>query len=284
MQSLDRMDRLNLGLIAAGIGFFGMLAIFPALAATVMIWSMIADPAQIETYLALAEDVMPPEVFRILSDQVRGLMGSADGTTLGWASLLSLGVALWSARAGVAALIRGLNAAYGADHREGMLRRIASAVGLTLLLCGVGIVAIASVVIAPIVISFLPLGPLAAAAAEAARWVVAFGVIIVALALIYRYGPNRSSAQPRSITPGAVAAAVLWLVVSVAFSVYLANFARYNEIYGSLGAAVAMLMWFYLSAYVVLLGGVLNAELDPDFRALRRGRDDVAAAGEEPAD
>ncbi len=261
------MDQLNLSLIAAGIGFFGMLAVFPALATVVMIWSFIADPASIGALLDVARDVMPPEVFTIISDQIKGVTEAGRQGTLEWATLLSLGLAFWSARAGVAALIRGLNAVYGTDHRSGFLRRIASAIGLTIVLCGVGVFAIAAVVIAPLAIALLPIGPAAATVTEVARWIVTFVVIILALGLIYRYGPNKRGARPGWVTPGAVVAASLWLIVSLAFSIYLSNFASYNEVYGSIGAAVALLMWFYLSAYVVLLGGVLNAELDPQLQS-----------------
>lgn len=270
MDVIDRMDRLNLGLMAAGVGFFAMLAIFPALAVVVMLWSFVADPAEIGALLDISADVLPPEVHKILSDQVQGVIAAASDSTLGLATFLSLALALWSARAGVAALIRGLNAVYRTENREGIVRRMAAAIGLTLVLCGSAIVAIAAVVIAPIIIALVPLGPSATMAAEVARWVVALTVIIFSLGLIYRYGPNKRKDRPKWITPGAVAAAILWLAVSLAFSAYLSNFSNYNEVYGSIGAAVALLMWFYLSAYVVLLGAALNVELDPEFRKSRR--------------
>ncbi len=288
MGAMDRMDRHNLGLIAAGVGFFSMLAIFPAIAAVVMVWSLVADPAQIDALIALGRDVMPAEVHAILARQVQSLAPAGAGGGLGWATLFSLGLALWSARAGVAALIRGLNAAYGTDHRPNMLRRVLAAAGLTLVLCAVAIFAIAAVVVAPIALALLPLGPFATVAAEVVRWILALAIIVFALGLIYRYGPNLRGHRPAWLTPGAAAAAALWLVVSVAFSVYLANFGSYNEVYGSLGAAVALLMWFYLSAYVVLLGGVLNAELDPYLKRRRAARDEARdgardGAGEQAA-
>lgn len=262
MQVLDRMDRLNLGLIAAGIGFFAMLATFPALAAVVMVLSVLADPTDIGQLLDLAGDVMPPEVHKIISDQVNGLIAAGTDRGVGWASLLSFGLALWSARAGVAALIRGLNAVYRTENRASIVRRFLVAAGLTLTLCALTLVAIGAVVIAPIVIAIVPLGPAALLAAEAARWLVSFAVIVVALGIIYRYAPNRRGRRPGWFTPGALVAAVVWLAVSLAFSAYLSNFSTYNEVYGSIGAAVALLMWFYLSAYVVLLGGTLNVELE----------------------
>ncbi len=258
----DVMDRLNLSLIAAGVGFFAMLALFPALAAIVLLWSWVADPTQINALLDLADEVVPPEVYSVISNQVAGVINAGSSGKIGTATIISLLVALWSARAGVSALIRGLNAAYDIGHRQSIWRRYMADIGVTLTLCALTFVAIAAVVLAPILIAVLPLGPWVTAAAEIARWGVAIGVVMVTLGIVYRFGPNRRGRRPKWITPGAIVATVLWMVVSVAFGIYLRFFAHYNEVYGSLGAAVALLMWFYLSAYVVLMGGCLNAAIE----------------------
>jgi membrane protein len=155
-----------------------------------------------------------------------------------------------------------LNAAYDIGHRQSIWRRYLADIGVTLTLCALTFVAIAAVVVAPVVITILPLGTLATVAAEIARWIVAIGVVMVTLGIVYRFGPNRRGRRPKWITPGAVVATVLWMAVSIAFTIYVRNFAHYNEVYGSLGAAVALLMWFYLSAYVVLMGGCLNAAIE----------------------
>lgn len=258
----DVMDRLNLSLIAAGVGFFAMLALFPALAAIVLLWSWVADPAQISTLLDLAGKVVPPEVHSVILNQVAGVINAGSSGKIGTATVISLVVALWSARAGVSALIRGLNAAYDIGHRQNIWRRYLADIGVTLTLCALTFVAIAAVVVAPVLITVLPLGTLATVAAELARWVVAIGVVMVTLGIVYRFGPNRRGRRPKWITPGAIVATVLWIAVSIAFTIYVRNFAHYNEVYGSLGAAVALLMWFYLSAYVVLMGGCLNAAIE----------------------
>ncbi len=255
------IDRLNMGLIAAGVGFFAMLAVFPALAAIVMLWSLVADPSKIGDLLALGAGILPGDVLGVLNAQVNGLIRAGSQSSIGWASLLSFVLALWSARAGVDALIQGLDTVYGLPHRAGVVSRVLTAIGLTLVLCSLAILAIAAVVVAPIIIAVVPLGPAATLTIEIARWLLAFFVINLGLGLINRYGPNHRDERPAWVTPGAIAAAFLWLLVSVAFSVYLSHFGRYNQIYGSLGAAVALLMWFYLSAYVVLLGSALNARL-----------------------
>jgi membrane protein len=258
----DVMDRLNLSLIAAGVGFFAMLSLFPTVAALVLLWSLVADPVAINQLLDVAAEVIPPEVHGVLVSQVNGVIAAGRTGGIGWATLLSLLLALWSARAGVSALIRGLNAAYDIGHRQSIWRRYMADIGVTLTICGLTLAAIAAVVVAPVLIRILPLGPLATVTAELMRWVMALGAIMLTLGIVYRFGPNRRGRRPKWITPGAIVATVLWLVVSVGFSVYLTNFAHYNEVYGSLGAAVALLMWFYLSAYVVLMGGTLNAAVE----------------------
>ena len=267
----DVMDRLNLSLIAAGVGFFAMLALFPTIAAIVLLWSLVADPSQIGALMDVAKAVVPPQVYEVVSNQVAGVINAGSGGGLGWATVISLMLALWSARAGVSALIRGLNAAYDIGHRQSLLRRYLADIGVTLTICALTVVAIAAVVVAPVVIRVLPMGTVATVAAELARWVVAIGVIMVTLGIIYRFGPNRRGDRPKWITPGAIVATALWLGVSIAFSIYLANFAHYNEVYGSLGAAVALLMWFYLSAFVVLMGGALNAAIEAGGAARLRG-------------
>lgn len=250
----------NLGLISAGVAFYGMLAIFPAVAAVIAVWGFFADPVEVAQQLDLLRGFVPADAFAILDDQINTLI-NANSSTLGWATVLSVSFALWSSRAGVAALIRGLNAIYREKNRLG-LRHLLAAFGVTFLLIGVALVALACVVILPIVLAILPLGPVTSWLLASVRWVVALGVLIGALGVIYRYGPNRRQARPGWLTPGAVIAVLLWGAISWGFSYYLSNFGRYNEIYGALGAVIALLMWLYLSAFSVLLGASLNAELE----------------------
>ncbi|WP_299703617.1 YihY/virulence factor BrkB family protein [uncultured Tateyamaria sp.] len=252
-------DEKHLGLIAAGVAFYAILAVFPGIAATIALWGMIGDPAlaleQIEEFRAL----IPSDVYVLLTAQLTKL-ATTDGLTLGWASLLSFGFALWSARAGVAALMQGLNAIYDAPNRSGLSQYLRAFL-LTLSLIGVVLIAMACIVVVPVVLAFLPLGPWANLGVELLRWGVGIGVLLVGFAVIYRLGPNLEGRRPRLISPGVVFAVICWITASSGFSIYLQNFGRYNEIYGSIGAVIVMLMWLFISAYLVLLGGALNAEL-----------------------
>jgi len=263
------MHELNLGLIAAGVAFYGMLAIFPGVAAVIALWGVVSDPVIVDSQLEMMRGFVPEQAFGILDSQITRLI-NANESALGWATILSTLAALWSSRAGVGALIRGLNSINRVNNRSSVSQLLV-ALALTVALVGVSLVALASVVIVPIVLLLLPLGPLTQTALSAARWVIAIGVVMFGLGVVYRFGPNRRGNRTAWITPGAAVAVLIWGAGSWAFSYYLANFGQYNEIYGTLGAVVALLMWFYLSAYVVLLGGSLNVELD-------RARADAACA------
>lgn len=264
----------NLGLISAGIAFYGMLAIFPTVAAIIAIWGFFADPGAVREQLETMRGLIPGDAYAIIDQQITSLI-TANSSTLGWATAISLSAALWSSRAGVAALIRGLNAIYREKNRVGV-RQITTAFGVTFLLIGVALVALLSVVILPIVLAVLPLGPITALLIASVRWVVALAVVIVGIGVLYRFGPNRRKARVPWLTPGALVAVVIWGVISYGFSYYLSNFGRYNEIYGALGAVIALLMWLYLSAFSVLLGAALNAELE------RRTREDSTVGPPRP--
>ena len=250
----------RLGLISAGVAFFAMLAIFPAVAAVIALFGYFANPGVIMQQVQLLSDFLPAGAFHLLHDQVAALI-DANVSAVGWASALSILAALWSARAGVAALIGGISATHGLEDR-GSVEHILASILLTLILVGVALVALAAAIILPIVLAIFPPGPIEAIAASIVKWGISIGVVIFGVGLAYRHGPNRRDIRTRWLSPGLFLAVTLWAGASVGFSYYIANFASYNRIYGSIGAVAALLMWLYISAYVVLLGAALNAELE----------------------
>lgn len=250
-------DDRHLGLIAAGVAFYAMLAIFPGMAATIAIWGLFADPGVMRDYLAEIHDVIPDAAYEIIETQLSALLAANTGT-LGWATAVSLAVALYSVHSGVSALISGLNAIHASRRRAGFARHLGS-IFLTLVLLAVFLTALALVVLVPLALNFVQLGPAEGFILGFLPWAVMFLVVMAVLGLFYRWGPNMDARLPW-ITPGAVLAALLWAGASMAFSAYLANFGAYNRVYGSIGAVIALLMWLYLSAYIVLLGAAVNAE------------------------
>jgi membrane protein len=255
----------NLSMIAAGVAFYGLLAIFPAITALVSIWGLIADPAQVQQQLAEFQEIAPADAWRLLDEQLRSVAASSP-TGLGWGVALGILVALWSAGAGVRALIAALNIAYDEDEKRGFIKLYAVGFLLTVGLIGAAVLALLVIVAVPVVLQFLPLGALSSALIRALTWLVMAVLVIGGLGLLYRYGPSRSHARMRWVTWGAIAAAILWLLASLLFQIYVASFANYTATYGSLGAVIALLMWFWVSAFVVLVGAELNAEMEHQTR------------------
>lgn len=259
------MGERNLGLIAAGVGFWALFAIFPAVAALIALVGFWADPAAVEQTVDMAADFLPPEALGLIADQTQRL-ASVGGGTLGLASILSLALAVWSARLGVGALVQGLTAIYGGPQRNS-LTAIVQALALTVVLIAVSGVAVSMMLFVPVVLAvlapFLPAGSLLPWIAEILRWGVSLGALVIGLGLFYRYGPNRPGMRRSPfLSRGLALALALWAVASVGLTLFMANFGNYNEVYGSIGAVIALLMWLYLSAYAVLSGAALNYVLE----------------------
>ena len=256
----NALGERHLGLIAAGVAFFSLFALFPGVATIVALWGTLADPTEIEAQAGILGEFLPDEAYELVDAQIDRLVSDAHRGAWGWAAMVSLLITLWSARLGVGALIQGLNAAHDVPNRSGV-KHILTAIVLTLTLIGVAMVALASVIVLPIVLAFVPMGRFAELGVRAANWALVLCVVLGAVSLVYRFGPNK---RPRSrwLTPGLWMAVALWAVASVALSRYLEGFGGYNAVYGSLGAVIALLLWFYISAYAVLVGAVLNAEVE----------------------
>ncbi len=254
------MQTRNIGLLSAGVAFFTLLAIFPGLAALISVLGVFADPGMIQDQLGLIEDLVPPAAFTLLSNQVTRLVWANEGV-LGWASVLSLLFALFLARRGVDAMLTGINAIHGTPRRKGVAHAL-RVLGMTLGMVLAGVVALLSMLILPVVLAFFPIEGARGLLIELGRWTLSLGLVAMWIWLFYRIGPNRPMGSKPCLRPGLVLAMVLWVGASAGFTIYLQNFGNYNEVYGSIGAVVVLLMWFYISAYAVLLGGVLNATLE----------------------
>lgn len=256
----SRVGEGHFGLIAAGVAFYAMFAIFPGIAASVAIWSLVSDPVVIATYLNVGEKFLPTDAASLVHDQVMGLL-TAPKAALGWATFVSVGIALYSARAGVAALISGLDVVHRARPR-GFLWGMLIDFTLTFALIFALLFGLATVVAVPLILNYISLGALEGWIVSVLPWVAMALLVLTCLSILYRFGPNLpQDVQSRWVSAGVIVATIGWSGVSLAFSTYLANFDSYNKIYGSIGAVIALLMWLYLSAWVILLGGAVNAEL-----------------------
>jgi membrane protein len=247
--------------VAGGVVFYALLALFPAVAAFVSIYGLVADASTIDQHLSLAAGILPGGAVNILHEQLTRLTASRT-SALSFGFGFGLLFALWSANSGAKAVIDGLNVAYEETEKRSFLRLNLISLVFTLGAFLALTLAIGAVVVTPIVLNFMGLGALADALVRILRWPALLAFVILGLALLYRYGPSRREARWAWLSVGSVAAAVGWLVASVLFSWYIANFGAYDATYGSLGAAVGMMMWMWISMIVILLGAQLNAEIE----------------------
>jgi membrane protein len=247
--------------VAGGVVFFSLLAIFPAIAAFVSLYGLIADASTIDSHLSLAAGVLPAGAVEILHEQITRLTAKGDAR-LGLGFVTGLAIALWSANAGMKAIIDALNVVYDEKEKRSFIKLNLLSLLFTLIAIVSLMAALAGVVIAPMVFSALGLSSLPSLAMAVLRWPLLLALVTVALAAIYRYGPSRTEPRWQWLSVGSVAAAAGWMIASVLFSWYIAHFGAYNATYGSLGAAVGMMMWMWISGIVILLGAELNAEIE----------------------
>ena len=253
-------DRLLL--IAAGVVFYAMLAVVPAITALVSLYGLFAKASSINEHLNFLAGVMPKGAYDLISEQIVRIAANSDGK-LTFAFMVGLGLAIWSANAGMKAIFDALNVVYDEDENRSFIKLNMISLAFTFGAVVVLLLAIGSVVVLPLVLAYLGF----AAEQQAGflpllRWPALFVVVTFGLEVLYRNGPSRRHAKWRWVSVGSVVAALVWIAVSLAFSWYLSKFADYNATYGSLGAVIGLMMWLWISTSVVLVGAELNSELE----------------------
>jgi membrane protein len=255
------LGRNNVSMIAAGVAYNELFAMFPAMAALVSIYGLFADPADVERQVGQMSGILPEQAVSLIGEQLHTVAGSSQGA-LGLSLAVSVLLALWGATRGVKALMTSLNIVYGEEEKRGFLRLNLVALGLTLAAVVFGVLALVFVAVVPAFLKLITLPAIFADLLSLARWPILALAVLLGLAVLYRFAPSRSQPRWRWVTWGAAVATLLWIVGSLLFSFYVANFGSYNETYGSVGAVIVLLLWFYLTAFIVLLGGQINAELE----------------------
>ena len=252
----------NISLMAAGVAFYAFLSFVPLLAAMIMTYGLVADPATIADHMRAIIRVVPRDAAKLILDQIVSLVTTAADKK-GFGLALALLVALYGASRASGAIIMALNVVYEQRERRSLIRISLIAFAMILGTVGVGIVGL----FAASAISWLSkwsnmLGDFATLGLGVVTWLVAGTLASIAIAAAYRYGPDRDDAKWRWISLGSALATLLWLIATLAFGAYAATIGQYNATYGSLGAVVVLLMWLYVSAYAVLLGASINAEVE----------------------
>ena len=247
-------------LVSAGVTFFALLAIFPAIAALVSLYGLVADTATISEQLGSLQGILPQGALDIVGEQVTRL-NEKGNTTLGFSLFLGVALSIWSANGGMKHVFDALNLVYNERESRGFFTLNLVSLGFTAGALLFLVLALAGVVALPIALNFLGLGE-GAWWLSLLRWPVMFLAVLLGLALLYRYGPSRDAPRWRWATPGSALAAFLWLGGSLLFSWYVGNFGKYNQTYGSLGAAIGFMTWIWISTTIVLLGAQVNAEME----------------------
>ncbi len=257
--SLGR-DRITL--IAAGVAFYALIAIFPTLLGLVSLFGFFLDPAQLNHLLSDLEELMPAEAYTLINAELTRLT-SQGRSQLGVTTFVSLAVALWGAGKGVRAMMSALNVAYREDETRGFFRLHLMSLGLTLGGLAMGVLMLLTLILLPVALKFLDWIPLLEAALKFARWPIIGAFLFMALAVLYRFGTDRTQ-QPASLWRdwGALIAIGLWLAGSVGLSVYVSKIASYSATYQSLSAVIILMMWLWMSALVVLIGASINAHIE----------------------
>jgi membrane protein len=247
--------------ISAGVVFYGLLALFPAVTALVSCYGLFAKPDSINDHLSFLAGVMPAEAYSIVQDQIARVVAKGQaGLSLGFA--IGLLFALWSANAGMKALMDALNIVNEEKEKRSFVRLNLVSLAFTAAAIVAMLGAVGAVVVTPLLLSPVGLAGMTEEIVRFARWPALTAAMLLGLSVLYRYGPSRRAAKWQWISVGAAFATLTWFSGSAALSYYFANFANYNATYGSLGAAIGTMMWMWMSAIVVLFGAELNSEIE----------------------
>ena len=247
--------------ISAGVVFFGLLAVFPAITALVSCYGLFADASTIGANLQTLALMLPEGSFQIVQDQIARVL-SKNGTALGATFVFGLGLAIWSANAGVKAVIDALNVVYGEREKRGFFRLNLLSLAFTTGAIAALLLIVGAVVALPLLLDHLFLASESKVIISLARWPLLLVLLLLALGILYRFGPSRRATRWEWLSLGTLAAALLWISGSSLLSWYLSNFGNYDATYGSLGAAIGLMMWMWMSAIIVLCGAELNAEIE----------------------
>ncbi len=259
LRSWKEISENNIFLVAGGVTYTVLLALFPGLAALVSIYGLLLDPAQVQTQVAAMSQVLPPASAQMIGDELHNLV-SASQRSLSVSAGVALVFALWSASRGMSGMLSALNIAYDEKESRSFFKVNLMAITLTVAMLIGGTVVIALVGVLPAALQFVGLASSTKWLVLLLEWPLLIAVVMGGLAVLYRYAPDRHPPRWRWVSPGAMVATLLWLLGSVGFTVYVSHFNSYDKTYGSLGGVVVMLTWLYLSAFVALLGAVVNAQ------------------------
>lgn len=258
---IENIKRHNISLIAAGVALFTMLAVFPALNVAVSLYALVSSPENIISHLEPLQQLLPAQAYDILTGQLTDL-SDEDGTTLNFTLIVSLVVGFWVARKGARAVITACNVVYDEYEERSFIALMTVSILFTVIgILGFVVLALLAIFL-PIALDVMPLGNFIESFMGFLRWPIMAVLFILVLQCIYRFAPDRENAKWRWVSVGAVVATIAWIAASVGFTIYVQNFSNFNETYGTIGSVIVLILWFYISSLVVLVGAEINAEME----------------------
>ncbi len=275
MRVKDRIGEDNVSIVSAGVAFYFFLALFPAIAAIVSIYGLVVEPAEVEQQLKQAADVLPAQAHEIISGILKQTAGKSS-EALSWSLVISILFSLWSANKATTAVFTGVNIAYHEKDERNFFLRIGLTLLFTLGAIITGIIAVGFVIAFPALIDKLGLPSLLQNGLALLRWVVLAGIVYFAFILLYKFAAHRATPKMKWVNPGAIFATVVWLAGSLLFTFYINNFGNYDQTYGSIAAVIILMLWFFLTGFIILLGAELNSEIE------HQTQTDTTVGGEKP--
>jgi membrane protein len=251
----------NMPIIAGGVAFFGFLSIFPALIALLSLYGLVATPETVARQVESLSEQLPESAAQIITEQLNAIVANS-GSALTFGLIVSILAALWSASGGVGNLITAVNLAYDEVEARNFVKLKLMSLGLVLGSIVFVVITFGLVAVVPAVLDALPLGVVGTILAQVVRWVLLLAVFAGALAVLYRVAPDRDAPRFSWVSLGAVVVTVVWALVSVGFSLYVDNFGSYDKTYGAIAGVIVLMLWLYLTCYLVLLGAEINAEAE----------------------
>jgi len=268
----------NVSIIAAGVAFYVFTALVPLLTAIVLTYGLVADPADVEQHMRSVTQTLPGGSGELVAEQLHSMVQNSGGKT-GFALILALAVALYGASKMATSLMTAMNIAWGAEEKRGFIKRTLISIAIVFGMVLAILAAVLSISAMSLVEDLLPaLGGVAHFLLQLLSFVLAAGIVIVMLAVIYRYAPNRPDAKWAWVSPGSILATIVWALATVGFGFYVSNFGSYNATYGALGAVIVFLTWLYLTGYIILLGAEMNAVLEQEVATAPQANQAGAAA------
>lgn len=248
-------------IVAAGVGFYFFLALFPTIVAAISVYTLVLEPSQIEEQISRLSTVLPDQAFGMLIEFLQPVLEQSK-KEIGWGLTFSIAISLWSANKGTSALFEGVNIAYNEMDKRSFIKKNLLTLVFTLGAVVLGLISLLFIIFFPILIEKVGLPKQIENIIGWSRWVVLGIILILSLSMVYKIAPNRSNPRFAWVSPGAIFGTVFWLAGSLLFSWYVKNFGSYDDLYGSFAAVIILMLWLFLTAFIVLLGAEINSELE----------------------